>query len=357
MKNRIKAALKELDCPFVDVNGDDAEFLDELIYQQGETRVKLLQWLLTQLDPMLEEQLNTAPVPPRSKNDPRIERILSVVSSLGLCAADDIDIIKGNDKSNEGKQQQQDFTDDLILLANTATYDNLMKYTKGDCVPLLGYNSACDLIDELAAGNEAMFPNKLELLPPNVSAYLDERKKQKSPSSRSPFTSSPDLSQLTQMSTELETRIKIEYEYINTLQPAEVYDADILDNESRRLKFVLSEFKQLALNFNISYESELLLWGDREAPAISPLGETMATIHRMLTNFMGFLETLDSVKLSYASAVAAKDSIVSAKQKEEESLDQMKKKTLDAFQECIVMLSKLAGEDSDATWKSKVKLT
>ncbi|KAK2148300.1 hypothetical protein LSH36_503g01037 [Paralvinella palmiformis] len=101
----LKDKLEALGCPYTE--GVDESWVIDLLFKPGEHRIRLLQWLFskqvsieldlqfTSFDSSLENLLDPECVSVDSRMDSRIQRLLYVASSLGLCSKDDADLIRG----------------------------------------------------------------------------------------------------------------------------------------------------------------------------------------------------------------------------------------------------------------------
>ncbi|XP_013410203.1 uncharacterized protein LOC106173581 [Lingula anatina] len=178
-----KAKLDQLGCPFTE--DVDVSWILELIFKPGEPRIRLLQWLFSKFDSKLNDMLDPQLAATDTKIDSRIQRLLFIANTLGLCRYDDVDLIRG--VASQAKQISfMDQLLDLVWIKDTADDPQLRHMQSPGVVSETTqiddqFTQDCWLADTIAGQERmhTMFSPKARLLPPDLMKSVEQSWKQR----------------------------------------------------------------------------------------------------------------------------------------------------------------------------------
>ncbi|XP_030828412.1 uncharacterized protein LOC581318 [Strongylocentrotus purpuratus] len=304
-----KTRFDALDCPYVD--GVDETWISELLYQPGEARIRLLQWLLSRYDVKFAEILDSQYWTSEAKMDTRIQAMTKLCSCLGLCRPGDVDLIRGVSTSHS---KQASFWDKLL---DIVTISDASEETHRDVTSSPGIVSEslplwdqfchdCQFVSSLAHGRdlqEALSP-KVNLFPPDITRILAKRA-----ADEEQRAAPPSIDALLEMSTHLSMELQQANQHLKDLQKAYPYptpDPKALNKVCQTMKLVLSELVQLVTSFTFMFESEMRQFCNKAPPQLTQLGPAIKRVHTLLQQFSGLLTSLQSMHTSYYSIVNTK---------------------------------------------------
>lgn len=240
--------------------------------------------------------------------DSRIQRLLFVASTLGLCRYDDVDLIRGVVPAS----RQSAFMDhllDLVCIADSAEDpQNKLLQEPGLVSEAMTLEQQTqrdlDYLNTLCChGNlSAAFPSKVTLLPPDLQRLVEDSwvkkgaTKDKPPKLDFQFIEQSAL----QLADDIEKRkellqdLKKHYEY----NPSEDTKQETV---CRTISLVLSELSQLVTGFTYCYENEMRHWCNKSPPALTQLGPAFKRVHRLLQQFVQVLKSLGAIRGSYTA--------------------------------------------------------
>ncbi|XP_041459417.1 uncharacterized protein LOC121411021 [Lytechinus variegatus] len=304
-----KTRFDALDCPYVD--GVDETWISELLYQPGEARIRLLQWLLSRYDVKFAELLDNQYWTSEAKMDSRIQAMTKLCSCLGLCRPGDVDLVRGVSTS---KSKQAAFWDKLLDIvtisdASEETHRDVMSSPGivSESLPLWEqFCHDCQFISSLAHGRdlqEALSP-KMTLFPPDITRTLAKRA-----ADDQHRVAPPSIDSLLETSTHLSMELQQANQHLKDLQKAYPYptpDPKASDKVCQTMKLVLSELVQLVTSFIFMFESEMRQFCNKAPPKLTQLGPAIKRVHTLLQQFSGLLTSLQSMHTSYYSIVNTK---------------------------------------------------
>ncbi|XP_014670814.1 PREDICTED: uncharacterized protein LOC106811627 [Priapulus caudatus] len=348
--------LKQLECPFIE--SSDEAFINDLVFSPGESRIHVLQWLLIRFDSSLELHLEEAKLSAYSKEDPRILRLLLVVSSLGLCEDNDVELIKGG----KPDRKQTALMDRLIRLAFTTERfvvgdEHSDSEPYNDSVPTLQqhFGRCCHMMDEILQNVDVkeLFSHTASLHPPHTEKYLNSQVK-KGLISKKP----PDVAKLVDMSRELSETIEKETRNLEELKARNTcteYDETCMDTLGTRMRLLLTDLKQLATNFTCCYETQLKQWCGNTEVEMSPLALPMKCTYDLLRSFADMLVTVGSIHGSYANCLTTREKLKALLNEGTSGRGSVREESLRLVRECVAILEEAVQTDTRA-WKPRIRL-
>ncbi|XP_062511486.1 HAUS augmin-like complex subunit 7 isoform X1 [Corticium candelabrum] len=331
--------LQELACPYVD-NVDDS-WITELLFKPGEPRLRLLQWLLARFDSHLEELVVTQATRPENMTDSRVQRthdlLLShhallqamltsrfcligltlVASLLGLCRANDYDLIRG--VSSDSKQTA--FMDALLDLVCIAQDSELMTSDRHTSLePASGLTKLAEqmrrdrrLMNGLANQENVtdMLSSTCQLFPPDLMRLCHQQFDQALTSSGiAPREKSrgrmrpPDQTKLEALVNEMSEQAASQLQILEELKKTTLEarpDKQATDRVMRTLSVCLSTLGQLVSSFCQCYETEFQSWTHKQPLHLSGLGPTCKRVFSLQQQVNALMESLAAVKSSCKS--------------------------------------------------------
>lgn len=334
----------------------DDSWITELIFKPGEPRIRLLQWLFSTIDSSLNDVLDPSHSV-ESRMDSRIQRLLFVASTLGLCRYDDVDIIRGATSPSK----QASFIDQLLDLAIYAE-DSHHTTSPGIITTSEDVNiekqliQDCKFIDTLVEQENinCLFNSQLTLLPPDLQRKVEVGWIEKGCSKDKP--PKPDIQTVIESCTKLSKELERQNEILEELKKNFKYQKEgepHMDKISRTMQLVLSELSQLVVGFSYSYESEMSHWCNKTPPSLTQLGPVFKRVHNLLQQFVNLLNSYRTIRTSYTNL--SRDTgdkihdIISTK-KTELDLVSAGQEALEKFQNMISVLDEsIQRTDMDAT--------
>ncbi|XP_071510309.1 HAUS augmin-like complex subunit 7 [Diadema antillarum] len=224
LSRSFKQRFDALDCPFVD--GVDESWIAELLYQPGEARIRLLQWLLSRYDSKLAEMFDSQYWTSESKMDARLQVITEVCAYLGICRPGDIDLVRGVSTSHSSQAAFWDKLLDIVYISDMCDESRALGVSShgvvSESLPLWDqFSSDCHFISSLAHGRDLQetLSTKQSLFPPDITRTLAKRAaaaeeqggEQKSP---------PNMDALLEMSTHLSMELIQANQHLTELKEA-----------------------------------------------------------------------------------------------------------------------------------------
>ncbi|XP_071479115.1 HAUS augmin-like complex subunit 7 [Diadema antillarum] len=312
LSRSFKQRFDALDCPFVD--GVDESWIAELLYQPGEARIRLLQWLLSRYDSKLAEMFDSQYWTSESKMDARLQVITEVCAYLGICRPGDIDLVRGVSTSHSSQAAFWDKLLDIVYISDMCDESRALGVSShgvvSESLPLWDqFSSDCHFISSLAHGRDLQeaLSTKQSLFPPDITRTLAKRAaaeeqggEQKSP---------PNMDALLEMSTRLSMELIQANQHLTELKeayPIPEKNPKAADKVRQTMKLILTELVQLVTNFTFSFESEMRQWCDKAPPRLTQLGPAVKRVHTLLQQFTSLLSSLRSMHASYDGIVNTK---------------------------------------------------
>ncbi|XP_071816059.1 HAUS augmin-like complex subunit 7 [Apostichopus japonicus] len=301
-----KERLTLLGCPYTD--GVDETWISELLFQQGEARIRLLQWLFSRYDVKLSKLLDDQYYGSEARLDSRLQKLLSISSMLGLCHPDDIELIRGS--ASSGKQAA--FWDKLLDIVSITDMSE-DPHRKAEQEPGIvsdamdlqeQFSHDCLFISSLAHQrdlHEAFAPSSQALLPPDLLKVIKRRAAEHEETTGKRATP-PSLKELDNILSEMKDNVIKSKEQLDDLKTKYKYESGqshSMETVCQTLKLVLSELAQLITTFINTFEAEMRPWCNRNPPRLTPLGPSAKRVHGLLQEFKQLLEDLQSVRNSF----------------------------------------------------------
>ncbi|KAL5014850.1 hypothetical protein ScPMuIL_009120 [Solemya velum] len=306
LSKSFKNRLDNLGCPYTE--GVEDSWISELIFKPGEPRIRLLQWLFSRFDSQLNEVLDPQYASVESKMDSRIQRLLFVASTLGLCKYDDVDLIRGLSSSSK----QAVFMDqlmDLVCIMDSADDPRIKALqSPGIISEATGledqFHKDCTYVDTLVDQEKLdnLFNPQISLLPPDLQRQIEVSWVAKGYSKEKP--PKPDLNELLDSATRLALDVQKQLEILEHLKKNFKYqEADDAKSEMvmRTLQLGLSELSQLVVGFSYCYENEMCHWCNKTPPILTQLGQAFKRVHTLFQQFSQLLKDFQSIRASYTS--------------------------------------------------------
>ncbi|KAK7102248.1 HAUS augmin-like complex subunit 7 [Littorina saxatilis] len=299
----LKTRLNALDCPYVD--GADDSWITDLVFRPGEPRIRLLQWLLSKYDLKLAELVdNPQAAASGSKMDSRIQRLLYVCSTIGLCKYDDVDLIRGVETSGSSAVKKQTaFFEQLldVVIINDAAEDPLSKSLLSPGIICESraledqVTADCRYMDAVASSHlpAVMLKPTVDLIPHDIRRLLQKNKTDILPDP-------PSVVKLTEMCQGAEKCLAGRLEALKECEEIETEQSGShLERASTSLALVLGELSQLVLSFTYCFENEMQPWCDKSMPVLSQLGPAFKRVHHLTTEFSELLQGLHQIHQSH----------------------------------------------------------
>ncbi|XP_052081435.1 HAUS augmin-like complex subunit 7 [Mytilus californianus] len=363
-----KDRLDKIGCPYTE--GVDDSWITELIFKPGEPRIRLLQWLFSKFDSQLNDLLDPQYASVESKMDSRMQRLLFVGSTLGLCRYDDVDLIRGVTTGSK----QAAFMDnliDLVCIMDTAedpqnkalrspgvVSDEMSLYEQ--------FTSDCNYMDTLMNQEKigAIFNSRLTLLPADLqrqveAAWADQGHTRENPPK-------VNVQNLIDSAENLAKDIQRQKEILEELQKKYEYEEEEISEKERvkkTLQLVLTELTHLVTNFSYLYENEMCLWCNKSPPFLSDLGTAFKRVHNLLQQFVAMLKGFQSIRHSYSNLsqeASMKLKRSGMKSQKDTSLASTGQAALESFQECVSVLDEsiqrhdMVDESTNISFRSSI---
>lgn len=302
----LKTKLDSLGCPYTE--GVEDSWITELLFKPGEARIRLLQWLFSKCDSTLNDILDPQYASVESKMDSRIQRLLYVASTLGLCRYDDVDLIRGVTSASKQAAFMEHLID-LVCIADAAEDpQNKLLQEPGLVCDAMSLDE--QLLHDAAYLNnlgtrcniEAVFKSSVNFLPPDLQKTVEDNWSQKGHQRDKPPR--PDLQSIADSALKLAEDMERQKELLEDLKKHYRYqpqDVSHQDAVCRLMSLVLSELSQLITGFTFCYENEMHHWCNKSPPALTQLGPTFKRVHRLLQQFIELFKSLKTIRSSYTS--------------------------------------------------------
>ncbi|EDV25208.1 HAUS augmin-like complex subunit 7 [Trichoplax sp. H2] len=278
--------LESLDCPYVE--DVDESWVTELIFKPGEARIRLLQWLFARLEPSIEEILDNQTIQASGRGDSRLQTLLFIASSLGLCATHDIELIKGTCPASK----QKIFMNTLIDVV--CAIDQSQKMGSGHLEKK--FTSNCLLMDKICHQEnlQQVFLTNINLFPYDLTNITR--------GSESASVTEKDYKDLLDSASSIADQLVERQNQLADLKssysPCE-YDMNKIRPILRRLKLTLSTLAQIMAGFSHCYETEIKTWCQKPSPRLSALGLVVKRVDSLLAHFSQTLQGIATIKGSY----------------------------------------------------------
>nr|XP_022300647.1 HAUS augmin-like complex subunit 7 [Crassostrea virginica] len=335
--------LEKLGCPYTE--GVDDSWITEMIYKPGEPRIKLLQWLFSKFDSKLHEYIEPKFATAESKLDSRIQRLLFVTSTLGLCKYDDVDLLRGITTGS----RQDAFMDKLIDLVciKDAADDPDNKAMRSPGV----VSEAMSLEDQFQHDSHLMkallkqekvdsvLNPRLSLLPPDLQRQYEVAMVERGMDKDRP--PKPDLQSVMEFAEKLSQDLQRQQEILREVNKSFTYEApDPSRSEivSKTMSLVLCELSQLVVGFTYCYENEMSHWCNKSPPVLNELGPAFKRVYNLLQTFVKLLKDFESIRESYTHLSRDTKQKIKESTHSKSSLGAAGQAMLESFQECVSVL-------------------
>ncbi|XP_056001071.1 uncharacterized protein LOC125655001 isoform X1 [Ostrea edulis] len=314
-----KERLDKLACPYTE--GVDESWILEMIYKPGEPRIRLLQWLFSKFDSKLHEYIEPKFATAESKLDSRIQRLLFVTSTLGLCRYDDVDLIRGVTSGS----RQDAFMEKLIDLVCTKDAaddpDNKALRSPGVVSESMSleeqFQHDSHLMKTLLKQEkvDSMLNPRLSLLPPDLQRQYEVAMVERGVDKDRP--PKPDIQGLMESAEKLSQDLQRQQEILREVNrnmdrllddgfttfvfqfTYESLDPSRGEVVSKTMSLVLSELSQLVVGFTYCYENEMSHWCNKSPPILNELGPAFKRVYNSLQSFVKLLKDFESIRESY----------------------------------------------------------
>ncbi|KAI0222381.1 hypothetical protein LSAT2_026392 [Lamellibrachia satsuma] len=351
---RFKEQLDDLGCPFTE--GVEDWWIIELIFKPGEARIRLLQWLLVRFDEKLNNVLDPEHAATDVKMDSRLQRILFVASSLGLCHPDDADLIRGTTTNTK----QLCFMGQLLDLLGVldAAGDPRTKSMQSPGIVTDGTPRSeqcvrdCWLMDNLARHSlPALFDSRCKLLPLDIMKQVERHSKE--------TFGVPDTQRLAEMVNQCQRDLDKQTDLLQELQ--QKYGNCAEDEQKAvmlksKLRLVLTELSQLITSFSYCFENELVAWCNKPTPVLNDLGPAFKKVYILLQQFTKLTDGLGTIRQSHNKLCTQlmTDIHTMTADNQLERATSSGLSTIEGFQKCICIVEESI---KVAERKKQVKLT
>ncbi|XP_065068465.1 uncharacterized protein LOC135693815 isoform X2 [Rhopilema esculentum] len=302
----IKWMLQEMDCPFIE-DDDDSWVLS--FFQPCEARMRLLSWLIEKFDPKFGEILSKQMPSVDHRIESRVQKMLFICNLLGVCRADDLELIKGT----ASKKKQMIFLENLLELVLTSDKANFVvrkersnpdfSSTSQNQLPSERemFEKSCRFIDNLVRQEDVteLFASSVTLFPPDLEkGFTEDADKKKYRSS------APDNSVLEEIKAKLTADIDNtmkEYNRVKKKFQCNELTQSELDGYCKKFSLTITMLNQLINNFLHCYESDLRHWCNRPKVKKSGLGPASRTTFEMLASHGELFEQMESLRYSHSA--------------------------------------------------------
>ncbi|KAK3103461.1 hypothetical protein FSP39_019433 [Pinctada imbricata] len=291
--------IMRLGCPYTEGIQDDG-WIAELIYAPGEPRINLLQWLFVRFDSSLHEVLDPQPRSTGSRMDSRIQRLLFVASTLGLCSSEDVDLIRGVTKGSK-QDAFLGYLLDIVCLCQETEGTQLFE-ERSTCTLDNQFSQCCSYVDRLVIEQKVdNFLNpRVNLLPPDLmkkydASCNDQGFQRDRPPKVDLHTAQHELEQL-QKDIDRQTEILSELD-----KQFNFCESDEMEREktSKTLSLTLSEMSQLLTGFSYCFENDMRQWCNKTPPDLTQLGPAFKRVHQSFPTFLKLLKDYETIRSSY----------------------------------------------------------
>ncbi|XP_025107651.1 uncharacterized protein LOC112572278 [Pomacea canaliculata] len=328
----VKDRLDALACPYVE-DADEA-WVTELVFTPGEPRIRLLQWLLSKFDTKAGELLDTQHSFAETKMDSRIQKILYITSSLGLCRYNDVDLIRGMESASGRQAAFFNRLLDIVTICDMAE-DPKTKHmiTPGTVSSSRSLeeqlNADTRFIDTLASSHlsECMVTPTIDLIPPDLQRLMPVDSPQP-----------PSFESLLVTCRKVEESIKRQLDVLVKLHERPAYESGQMQLAGRTLSIVLHELGQLTLSFTLSCETHLRPWCNRPQPQLSHLGPTLKRVHGLQQKFFQLLMSLHQIRQTCTSLSQDDISKDIKSSRYTELFEEASQAAAKTFQKCVEVL-------------------
>jgi len=174
-----------------------------------------------------------------------------------------------------------------------------------------------------------IFRSKVQLYPPDLiksAAGLEQKK-------------IPDEKQLTSVTEKLASELEEQSKQLDELREnAPLCDADAITVEkvSKTLSLSLTTMSQVVSGFLHCFETEMKPWCRRPAPSLSEVGPAFSRVHSLLLRYTELLQSLGTIKSSYAQICQDSKAKISKRQGSTSGL--LNASELQTLQSCLNVL-------------------
>jgi len=282
--HELQLKLQALDCPFVEDGGD--QWMAELLLHPSEMRTNLLTWAVIKFDNKFQEVIDRNTPAISNRIDSRHQKLLFICNLIGVCRADDLELIRGTASQKKQLKFWGLFVDMMIVSdrqngnALTKEESNLFMSSRPRSSEE-DFTNSMRFLDTLLRENKMadLFTSEVHLFPPDMERALsiDDKK------SRPPV---PDLKTLMEasekMSAALESSI-MRLKDISEKHSYELPDQGAVETYCRRIDLALKTFSQMVDSFVHCYEADISVWCNKPKPTLSGLGPSMKSVHTVLS--------------------------------------------------------------------------
>lgn len=276
----VKLVLEKLCCPYIE--DGNVQYQEELLLHPGETRVKIMRWLVTLYDPLFSELLDSNSYVTLNRIDSRHQKLLLVLNIMGVCKTDDLDLVRGS----ASQKKQIHFWKILINMAYISIFGCPFQPPQREeinetsfCItarrPNINetFNNACKFIDTLIREVKVskIFCSELNLLSIDISADVS-----------SANITLPTVDMLIEISTVLQKDLQQILRLLQEMKKNpefEGFDQNTVESYCLKFNLTLTMFSQMIDSFIICYDSCMDAWCHKSKPQFSTLGLNIASVN------------------------------------------------------------------------------
>lgn len=318
-----------MNCDYIDGMDDNA--VAELVLTPGKGRFYILQWLFTRYDSRLGSLINQTYDHTVGKSDLSLQRLLIAASSLCLCKADDIELIKGEPPLSK----QMSFINKLLELV--CARERHLHLESSDIPTTSQLNNYMDAV----VGQEGflyMLEDQVDLLPRDIKSEVERDWARSGWDNDSRVLPVPKLDDLVSRSQDLSVELEKHNLTLTRLKEEVTIQANCSYTEVQSLNQVLCralrDLSQLCKGFSQCYQASVEQWCHRPPPQLSQLGPAFHRVHAQLTKFTKMLEDLKAMR-HYTSKL---DKCVHEKLEDFPNPVDESKQTFDKLESCLSVL-------------------
>lgn len=284
--SEVHQILEDCGCPYTaDI---DSAYLGDLLMEPGDHRLRILMWILSQIDTSAERVIGS--LDKRSTTltgttiDKRVQVLTSLASTIGLCRAVDLDLIRGK------AQASSQFTFWRMIT-------RILKFSNKD--PRGSFINDCLILNKVNAIDSCV-PKQVDtvltnLLPPNLDEEMGR-------------------TQLMRKSTNMIDHIRSELEELSKRLAADTSRLDILKGDSmyttaddevaaksvaRKLDLTFADLDQMITTFEQVFINSYLPYCDKEKEEFGNVGPLFEIVAKQFSYVIEVLDDLLTVTKSH----------------------------------------------------------
>ena len=276
----IKLALEKLCCPYIE--DGNVQYLAELLLHPGETRVKILHWLVTLYDSVFSGLLDDNSPVILNRIDSRHQKLLLVMNIMGVCKTNDLDLVRGS----ASQKKQIHFWKILINMTYISIFGCPFQPPQKEwinetifCITARRpnitetFNNACKFVDTLIREIKVskIFCSELNLLSLDISADIN-----------SANITLPTADMLIEISTVIQKDLQQIVRLLQGMQrnpEYEGFDQNTVENYCLKFNLTLTMFSQMIDSFILCYDNCMDAWCHKSKPQFSTLGLNITSVN------------------------------------------------------------------------------